>query len=151
MNKPKIYAAGGMSGLTIEEASAWRKEIIEKVGENIEVLNPLRDQIDSDETTVIKDSSARSIFTNSKSLTRRDLNDIRNSDVVLFNFLNPKSISRGSLIELGFAAGLQKPIVVILDKSEEMYNHAFVKELAWYSISNINTAVKVIKSILNVS
>lgn len=104
METIKIYLSGGMSALNLEEQSKWRKQIINAVKFNYDCeknsvfFNPV-DYYNFEE---VRHRSEREIM-------EFDLNALRNSDLVVVNFNDPKSI--GTAMELMLAKERNIPVI----------------------------------------
>ena len=108
----KIYLSGGMSGLSFEEQSKWRKQFCDaiKYGE-----------YDCEKTPHFFDPTKYYNFEENRhkseyEIMAFDLNALRNSDLVVVNFNQPSSI--GTAMELMLAKELNIPIIG-LDKDKK--------------------------------
>ena len=91
MNKPKLYLAGKMSGLTFDQMNSWRLKATQMLDENFHIINPCNYynfEID------------RSTYTDHE-VKQFDLWLVKNSNIVLVNLDYPDSI--GTAIELHMA------------------------------------------------
>ena len=109
----RIYLAGGISGLTLEEQNGWRMrfedfavncDLLDKITifnpvSHIEELNPNR----MDERQAME----------------YDLSMLRESDLVIMNFNNPSSI--GTACELGIAYEKRIPVLGINIDNKELH------------------------------
>lgn len=104
METVKIYLSGGMGNLSFEEQSKWRKQIINAIKFNYDCekkpwfFNP----VNYYNFTEVRHRSEREIM-------EFDLNALRNSDLVIVNFNDPKSI--GTAMELMIAKERNVPII----------------------------------------
>ena len=115
METVKIYLSGGMGSLGFEEQSKWRKQIIDaiKFGDydyekKPVFFNPV-DYYNFEET---RHKSEREVM-------NFDLNGLRNSDLVIVNFNDPKSI--GTAAELAIAYDMKIPIIGINKDNQELH------------------------------
>jgi nucleoside 2-deoxyribosyltransferase len=123
----KVYLAGGIAGLTKEEALGWRLETAYKLKSlSIEGLIPnslLSNNVDKDRPYTAdfsKESEALSeVFTS-------DIEMINRSDLVFARLDTAKSF--GTAWELGYAYGIDKPIILVVN--EDMVHHPFVQGCA---------------------
>lgn len=96
MTGPKVYLAGGIAGLTDEEAKGWRDEAARRLHDLYDVLDPMvRDY------RGIEDDNVEAIISG-------DLADIAAADVLLVRAERP---SWGTAMELVYAKQLGKKIV----------------------------------------
>lgn len=116
-----IYLAGPITGLSWPEATEWRVDLINrfnnasKDGKNYMALSPLRGKEFLKNETDIKDEYTDNKMANSRFISTRDFNDVRRSDLIIVNFLNAKKVSIGTVLEIGAAIILNKPIIIIME------------------------------------
>ena len=115
METVKIYLSGGMSSLSLEEQTKWRKQIINSIKfgdydckKKAYFFNPV-DYYDLEEK----------LHRSSHEIVEFDLNALRNSDLVIVNFNDPKSV--GTISELAIAHELKIPIVGINKNEYELH------------------------------
>ncbi len=93
MDKKRIYLAGGIMNLPIEEAYGWRCSLVDELKERdlrFDCFNPLSYEEMDDEVEF-------------------DLNALRHSDLVVVNFNDPKSL--GTMAEIAIAYEHRIPII----------------------------------------
>lgn len=106
METVKIYLSGGMGSLSMEEQSKWRSQIIKEIKFNCECekkpifFNPV-DYYNFEEKQ----------HKTEREIVEFDLNAVRNSDLIIVNFNDPKSL--GTCAELAIAYDKHIPIVGI--------------------------------------
>lgn len=114
METVKIYLSGGMGNLSFEEQSRWRKQIIDAIKFNyecekkVDFFNPV-DYFNFEE---VKYKSEREVM-------EFDLNGLRNSDLVMVNFNDAKSL--GTCAELAIAYEMKIPIIGINKNGIELH------------------------------
>lgn len=113
MNKHRIYLCGGISNMSIEEHNGWRlkfEEFIENADlyDKVTVFNP-----------VSHISELSPFKMDDKQAMDYDLHMLRNSDLIIANFNNPKSI--GSACELGIAYEKRIPILGLNEQRLELH------------------------------
>lgn len=100
MSKPKIYLAGAMSGLTMEEMNGWRLMANSFLKDKFETINPC------DYYNFTLDKNTYSEI----EVKKFDLWAVEHSDIILVNLDYPNSI--GTAIELQMAFDVwHKPVV----------------------------------------
>ena len=109
----KIYLAGSMSGMTWEQQNSWRvsvkNELLKRMdlgGYNLDltIVNPCE---------FFNYLKPENKFYSEKEAMDFDLHQVRNTDIILVNFNNPKSI--GTAMELMLAKELNIPVVGIFE------------------------------------
>lgn len=104
METCRIYLSGGMGSLSFEEQSKWRQQIQDAIKFNHECekkpifFNP----VNYYNFTEVRHKSEREIM-------EFDLNALRNSNLVIVNFNDPKSI--GTSMELMLAKEMNIPVI----------------------------------------
>lgn len=115
MDRVRVYLSGGMGALSFKEQSKWRKQVIDaiKFGEydydkKVIFFNPVdhynfEDKVQKTEAEVME----------------YDLYKLRNSDLVIVNFNDEKSI--GTAMELMLAKELHIPIIGLNKDKKELH------------------------------
>lgn len=104
METVKIYLSGGMGNLSFEEQSKWRSQLIDAITYNYDCekkplfFNPVN-------YYNFKEVRYRS----EREVMEFDLSNLRNSNLVIVNFNDPKSI--GTAMELMLAKERNIPII----------------------------------------
>lgn len=137
MDTKKVYLCGPIT--TDEYSWKWREEVATALDYlfAIQALDPMRGK----NLATISDGGLKSnipgrIFMN------RDLMDLRDSSLVLCNFLSiPDRQCVGSLMELGYALALNIPFVVVTNE-DFLKLHPFISENALYVFDNIEDAIE---------
>lgn len=110
----KIYLSGGMTSVSFEEQSKWRNQIIDAINYNYDCekkavfFNPV-DYYNFSET---RHKSEREIM-------EFDLNGLRNSNLVIVNFNDEKSI--GTAMELMLAKERNIPVIAFGVNDKEIH------------------------------
>ena len=142
-----VYLAGPIRGLTHEEASGWRLDVIEKLKDaGIKCLSPMRNKELIKDAGRITDSYENLKGYSSHDLFNRDKFDIMCSDIILFNLLNKKVTIIGSLFELAWGHLLGKYCIVVVSDDSIYAKHPFIKESASIMFNNLDEAVDYIRS-----
>ena len=84
-----------------------------------------------------------------RGLTTRDRFDVMTCDVMLANFLGADKVSKGTLIEFGWADAFRKPIITVIEKEGNPHEHPFIRELTGFRVETLDEGLKVARSILN--
>lgn len=144
----RVYLAGPMSGRAFEEVHAWHVLATTKLTEmGWEVLSPMRGKLVLRGTVIQSGGYTDPLFTDA-GITARDRWDVSRCDVLLVNLLWEDTISIGTMIELGWADALRKPIVLIASPAGVYANHALVKEIASFTVPDLDGALQVMEDLL---
>lgn len=141
----KIYLCGGMGAFgreRFEECNNWREhiksEFIDYSIEKVRCCNP------NDHFNFLDDTA----YKTQREIMEFDLHKVRNSDVIIVNFNDPKSI--GSACEMAIAYELKIPIVGLCENGEEKELHPWLKEFCVRIFDNIEELILyVIKHYIN--
>lgn len=114
MENVKIYLSGAVSGLSFEERNKWRLQIIKAIKYNNEwEKNPIFfNPVDYYNFEEVQHKTEKEIM-------EFDLYNLRNSDLVVVNFNEPKSI--GTAMELMLANELHIPIIGLNKDKKELH------------------------------
>lgn len=129
--KTKIYLAGGLNDRD------WQSQVIEAVGINEYVFFNPREHL----------------LTESKEYTIWDLFYVRQSDILFAFMENDNPSGYGLTLELGYARALDKPIILVDEKSkvDQLFAQRFkiVRECASIVFENLNDGISLLKSLKN--
>lgn len=143
-----VYAAGGITGLSWEEAVAWRRQMQDALSEyNIHIMNPLRGKDYLNNGKLLPHTQDEYVFSSAKAILYRDMFDVRRSDLVFVNFLGLSKVSIGTVMEVGGAWMANKPIVLAIDE-KNVHQHPMIEQSAGWTVNNIEDGIYVVKSIL---
>ena|SRR3990167_2407105 len=153
----RLYLSGPLAGISYDEAVDWRKYVASKLASDIVTLSPMRGKSYlSKEKTLVNYKYENSILSNSRAITTRDRNDVMNCDMVLVNFLGAKTISIGSVIEIGWADSFRKPVVMVAnrflsDRSSirNIHEHPIIDEIVGFRTDNLDDAINVVNCVLS--
>ena len=147
-----VYLSGPISGLMYDEAAlGWRRDvtlILEAAG--AVVLDPTK--LETEHYTLKEPISPladqQSVLLNWKSITTKDRFYVQETDVVLMNLLGATRVSIGSMLELGWADLLRKPVVLVMESEGNMHNHAMVREMVGFHTASLDQGVHLIRTLL---
>ena len=147
-----VYLSGPISGLTYDEAAlGWRHEIgavLEAAG--AEVFDPTRLETENlgSEGPLSPLADQQSVMMNWKSITTKDRFYVQETDVVLMNLLGATRVSIGSMLELGWADLLRKPVILVMEKEGNLHDHAMVREMVGFHTTSLDQGVDLICTLL---
>jgi nucleoside 2-deoxyribosyltransferase len=152
---PIVYLAGGIAGLVGSETVEWRHAAARALGiRGIECLNPMRCKEALAAQPMISsnfhDYENRGPFFTSKGIMTRDSTDVRRSDALLVNLLGLTKPSLGTIMELGWAYILNKPVVVAIEATGNPHdNHPMIHEAMPFRVETLDEAIDAVATILN--
>lgn len=148
MKSKSIYLGGGITGLSFQEANDWREYSIKwLLRYGIKGISPLRDKQYLKDEKDLKHFYSAQVLSLPKSITCRDLYDVKNCDIILMNFSNAKIPSIGSCCELGYAKAFEKPVITITEDNQ-IHNHPFINEISSFTVKTLKQGLEICISIL---
>lgn len=155
MNKPSVYLAGPMTGLTMEEASAWREEVRARLKHKWTVISPTDIRYSGEYDGPDGSLTAPSIEELERlpehlrpgALVTMDEFFVDRSEFVLVNLLGATVASIGTMWEMGYAWAKGKKIVTIIDP-ENIHDHPFVYRRSHVLLSSVEEAIMYLGSLV---
>lgn len=142
--KKTIYLAGGFY------ANNWQTIVQQALeGFDVDFLNP-KEKERGEETSEIQ----KQIFSSPNVYTFWDLNAIERSDIV-FVFIDKDNPAIGSLVELGYAKGLCKTVITVIERGREDVQQSkdryfdFARYTAHVNFDELQQGIEFLKTILN--
>lgn len=150
----KVYLAGPITGLDFKGCTDWRKEFIKELSQyNITGISPMRykDYL-ADTPGPIKDrydghSKIADILSSAKGISYRDKWDIMRCDVIFVNLIGTIKVSIGTMLEVGMATAIQKPIILAID-DVNIHQHSMLETYAGWIVSDLEDGLETIKALL---
>jgi nucleoside 2-deoxyribosyltransferase len=147
MNRPLVYLAGPIAGLTYDEAIDWRDEAKRLLAPEVAGLSPLRAKDFLRGTGVIGTTPYDHVLSSDKGIVARDRSDALRSDLILANFLDAPRSSIGTAVEFGWADAFRKPIVAVITPGSA-HDHPFLRQLAGWVVETLSDACALARTIL---
>lgn len=145
----KVYLAGPISGLTYDEAESWRTKVRGRLPSAVRWYSPLRNQqqfrdVGSLSPTTYNNESP---LASKHGIMSRDAWDVKTSDLVFCNLLGAKSVSIGTVMELGMAYAWQKPVVLVMEPNN-VHEHVMIDHAWSFRTDNIEAGIQLVADIL---
>ena len=134
----------GRSIKTIMDDFNLHEILNEELEDCCEVISPLRGKellFNDDE---ILGTEYANVRLTSKAITTRDRFDVMRTDLIVVNFLGINRVSIGTVLEIGWADMLRKPVLVIMGKGN-IHQHGMIKEIAGWVVDDYSLAIKIIR------
>ena len=144
--KKYIYLAGPIAGLTEEEATEWRAEVRENLPHGIIGISPLRCEPLKEGMFYTDNGATAPMWSDARAINAKNWLDTESADLVLAYLpkeMNDRRPSIGTIIEIGWAIGLRKPLIVVSD-DEYLMEHPLIQRNASWRLDNLHDAVEVI-------
>jgi nucleoside 2-deoxyribosyltransferase len=154
LNRPLVYLAGGIAGLTGRTATDWRIEAGMMLrSRDVETLDPMRakDALSGQAriSTDFHDYADRGAFFTAKGIMTRDFNDVKRCDALLVNLLGAEKPSLGTIMELAWAYAFQKPAVIAIEASGNPHDlHPMIHEAMPFRVTTLDEAIDAVAVIL---
>jgi nucleoside 2-deoxyribosyltransferase len=148
-NRPSVYLAGPITGLTFDEAITWREPVVDELYlAGIDAYSPLRFKTYLREFGTLE-SQYQGVhpLSNDRGIVARDYNDCANRDMILVNLLGAERISVGTVWEIGVGYANRRPIVIAMEEGNA-HEHAMINESAGFIVRSLEEAVEIVKAVL---
>ena len=154
----RVYLAGPITGLSYDETMDWReyaKVELDKYG--IDGFSPMRAKAflskeksvaDSYEQSKIAVTTEQKALSSDIGITTRDRMDVMVSDLVLVNLLEAKTVSIGTMIELGWADMNRTPVVLVMEDSGNIHEHGILRAISGLRVNTLEAGLTLIKATL---
>ena len=145
-NKKFIYLAGPIAGCTQEEANEWREYVRSMLPHGIVGISPLRCEPLKEGMVYTDDGATDKMWSDPRSINAKNWLDTESSDLVLAYLpkeMNDRRPSIGTIIEIGWAIGLRKPLIVVTN-DEYLASHPLIQTNANWIFDNLIDALDVI-------
>jgi nucleoside 2-deoxyribosyltransferase len=142
-----VYLAGPITGLSYGGATEWRQYVADKLPDYIIPVSPMRGKQYLGNEKKIGLSYEQYPLSCQKGITSRDRHGVMSCDAVMINLLGAKTVSIGTMIEIGWADMLRKPIILVIE-NDNPHTHPIVKECAGFIVDNLDEAIHVVTAVL---
>ena len=148
-SKPKVYLAGPIQDCNRREANDWRDDVTFSLRQhNIIGISPLRCEPLIGET--YNGGNADPRFGTARAIASKNFFDVANCDMVLAYMprnLEKSTLSIGTILEIGWAFGLRKPVVLVTD-DERLVKHPVMNSNVAWLLPTLEDGVDVVLGIL---
>lgn len=152
MSKINIYLAGPIAGQTVEQANNWRNWMEENLAKHdMQGVSPLRCEPIIGEVYGHEYDDNR--FGHPQVIAAKNKEDVRRCDLTFAYLPGEHPASVGTLQEIGWAAGLGKPIILVTDNDYVLNNAVIKATVPWRFTATeggFNKAMDVITGIFGV-
>ena len=145
-NKKFIYLAGPIAGCTGEEANEWREEVRSRLPHAIVGISPLRCEPLKEGMKYTEEGASPKMWADPRAIATKNWLDTESCDLVLAYLpkeLNDRRPSYGTVIEIGWAIGLRKPLIVVSD-DKYLMGHPLIQHNASWRLGSLEDAAEVI-------
>jgi nucleoside 2-deoxyribosyltransferase len=142
--KRNIYLAGPIAGLKESDANKWRNIVKDALCPDIDCFSPLRGKdFVPNENGVYGEyyETQDQPFNNDRSIMRRDFDDVKKADLIFCYLKGSEKVSKGTIMELGWAYAMQKLVVAVIEPKGNIHEHGMVRETFSYRFDNLDDAI----------
>lgn len=143
-----VYLSGPITGLAYEGCTDWRDFARKRLADmGIEGLCPMRgkDYLRGKDTITDRmQEGLERAMSQDAAIVTRDRWDTTRCDFVLVNLLGAKTVSIGTVIEIGWADLARKPVVLVMEPSGNPHEHAFIRQLTGYRVTTLDEGLDLI-------
>jgi nucleoside 2-deoxyribosyltransferase len=141
-----LYLAGPITGCTYKGATNWRALLAERAKElGYNVYSPMRGKEHLSRVKRLRPHGYDNPTSTDKAIMRRDSFDVRRADVVLANLHGAEIVSIGTMFELAWGYILGKFVLVVMDDTDKIHDHAFVEQSASTIVESLEDAERVLE------
>jgi|TARA_B100000959_G_scaffold95563_1_gene101371 nucleoside 2-deoxyribosyltransferase len=141
-----VYLAGPIAECDDKEANEWRDWVTSRLPYGIIGISPLRCEPLKEGMRYTDPGATEKMWSDPRAIATKNWLDTESCDLVLAYLpqeLNERRPSYGTVIEIGWAIGLRKPLVVVSD-DEYLMEHPLIQHNASWRLDNLEDAVEVI-------
>ena len=124
-----IYLAGPITGCTTGEANHWRDQICFALPPGIIGVSPLRCEPIKGERYAPEYNDNQ--FGTPQVIGAKNREDVRRCDVTFADLPGENPASVGTLQEIGWAAGMGKPLILVTDNAYVLQNAVIKATVPW--------------------
>ncbi len=150
--KPLVYLAGPITGLTFDDGQSWRDYATKSLEPDIKAISPLRGKEYLKGVGIIsatgEDYAHLGTLSLPKGVMARDYYDTERCDLVLAVLHGAKQVSIGTVMEIGWAWQLRKPLIVVMEDKGNWHEHMMVNEATSYRVRELDEALDLVQVVL---
>jgi nucleoside 2-deoxyribosyltransferase len=145
-----VYLAGPITGHNFKGCTDWRAYAAASLADvGIKGVSPMRGKDYLASLPVIsghgQEYAHMGVLSTSRAVMTRDRFDCTRCDAVLVNLLGAERVSIGTMIELGWADGVRRPIICAIEQSGNVHEHMMVSEAIGFRVPTLEEALHVCK------
>lgn len=143
----KVFLSGPITGMSYDDCLLWRTYVQQNLAPGIVGISALRGREHLRANPVIRNDQDGNILSSPKGITARDRFDTMRCDVLLVNLLGATSISIGTVLEIGWADALQKPIVTVMEPGN-VHDHGMIRTISSFVVHSLDEGIRLVEAIL---
>lgn len=151
-----VYLSGPIDGLTYEEGLDWRTQAKERLARlNIMGICPQRGKDYLSQMGMMEFAEQEQTFnknypmSTAPAVLARDRHDTLACDAILVNFQGARRVSIGTVMEIAWAHLHHKPVVVVIDKDDNLHGrHPMLRECFDIVVNDLEDGINIIEIML---
>lgn len=147
-----VYLSGPITGLTFNNCTDWRDYARKALKRHsIQGISPMRGKEYLANAGIITDGQPAVLanaMSQDQAIVTRDRWDTSRCDFMLCNLLGAKSVSIGTMVEIGWADAYRVPVVLVMEPAGNIHEHAFVRQLSGYRVETLDEGLELIAAAL---
>lgn len=144
-----VFLAGPLTGVPYKDALKWRSYVEAKLPEEIIAFSGLRGKTYLSNEQVLKDAYPEHLLSTAYGTVTRDRYDVCRCDALLVNLLDTEErVSIGTIMEMAWADVRRIPIVLAMEETGNIHDHAFVRQVAGFITTTLDEAIQAIVDVL---
>jgi nucleoside 2-deoxyribosyltransferase len=145
-----LYLAGPITGLTYEGSTEWRRFVAEHLMPDVVPLSPIRGKEYLKGVDIVGSAYAQYPLSTEAAILGRDRYDVMiGCDAILVNVLGAEKPSIGTIIEIGWADAVRKPIILVIEDENNVHDYPMIRQAATFRTPSIDIACRIANSLLS--
>lgn len=145
-----VYLAGPINGISYRDCTSWREYVANKLPPHIQAVSPMRAKPELRRRRRMGGRyPAHLPLATDDGITTRDRFDVFRSDAILMNLLGAKIVTIGTMVELGWADALRKPVILVMERAGNVHDHPMVRHIAGFRAHTLEQGIELIVKIVS--
>ena len=145
----KVYLAGPITGLDFGTSVGWRTYAKAALQPDIEGFSPLRcKEYLAERGALLASGYDDTVLSSARGIMTRDHHDCMTCDLILVNLLGAERVSIGTVMEIAWGHAYRKPLVVAMEKTGNVHDHAMITEAIGFRVETMDQALVTVRAIL---
>ncbi len=149
MHESLLYLAGPITGISYGASTDWRQYVMQNLPSHIIGVSPMRAKHYLSHENKIADHYPDHALSSQEAITSRDRFDVTRSAAILVNLLGAEKVSIGSVMEIAWADLMRHPIILVMEKSGNIHDHAMIRAVVGHRVYSLDEAIIIASAILS--
>lgn len=145
-----VYLAGPINGISYRDCTSWREYVAKRLPPHIRAVSPMRAKPELRGRRKMGGRYPAGLqLATDDGITTRDRFDVFRAEALLVNLLGAGQVTIGTMIELGWADALRKPVVLVMEGRGNMHDHPMVRHIAGFRVRTLEHGIELIAKIVS--